>query len=186
MVLSPSQKLITTSIIWVGIVGLLAYLFITLNSRIFHFPMIKVQTEAQLSRLEAKTAEARRLAGLFRDRQEDFNQLSQFFVDRQQPVDFIEKLENLGREIGVSPTLLADEGRSKKDSLFFQISAEGSESSLRHFLRALELLPYDLTIQEFSFERNSGANQSQTSGNTSLSRGTNSAELRVSIQVKTR
>ncbi|MEK7636120.1 MAG: hypothetical protein AAB362_00300 [Patescibacteria group bacterium] len=66
-------------------------------------------------------------------------------LDINSPLPFIELIEELGREQGVQAKILVHD--APKDGLQkFQIIAEGDFPRLFHYLRVLELLPYQITF----------------------------------------
>jgi hypothetical protein len=76
-----------------------------------------------------------------------------FLVDSQRPIIFVEELEAIARRTGSRMTLTVDERRSTPGTLFFSLSAEGSEKAMRNFLSALEQVSYAVRPEEVVFQR---------------------------------
>lgn len=91
---------------------------------------------------------------LTRDRLRDFSSdvaiLESAFVDASNPLSLIETLERAARSRGVLLKLSLPQKRQKTFSL--RLDAEGRFSGLLLFVRALEELPFQAIIEDFSFE----------------------------------
>lgn len=102
-------------------------------------------------------------------------QVDSYFIPQEGVVDFINTLDGLGKESGVSliiSTVSAEEDKtdihSFKETLTFHLEATGSWSETYYFLSRLESLPYYIGINQVSFsltsatDRMSFANASTT------------------------
>ena len=80
----------------------------------------------------------------------DIKRIRAFFIEKDQPLDFIETIESLGRSTHTKLTLDALPTTNKTTSLTFRIVAEGNEKDVFRFLSLVELAPYQITIHSFA------------------------------------
>ncbi len=112
-----------------------------------------VELELEVQKLELERQLARKFSGLAKERGGDITRIKKFLVDRERPVVFIEDLEGLAQKSQVLLALDFDEGKSKGNELFFRVTADGSERALHKFIAALELVPYEITLNEFLLQK---------------------------------
>lgn len=81
------------------------------------------------------------------------NRLNSYFIQERNEVVFIEELESLGNQAGVSITFSSIEKRTEDPSpeLHVSFSTEGLWQNTMHFTALLESLPRKITIQHVSF-----------------------------------
>ena len=153
MRLSAHKKLFLTlleSLLAIVILGG-AHFFV--SGRILDLRAALFETQEKIHVREEERANVRILSLIFKERQSDFERMKKFFPDRKEPIEFIEYLEALGRIGGTSVSLTTDDARSKQDALFFQLTTEGEEENVRRIIRAFDLLPYDVSVQEINLRR---------------------------------
>lgn len=140
--------------------------------------------EYDISLSEKGRAAARSLSVLFSEHEADIRRIENFFVDPNQPVDFIESLERLARQTG-NHAVLSIESAPKDQHMFsFRLSAEGAEEKLIKYVRMLELLPYEIHMDEISLQRSLG--QETGSGGAKESSVAPTHRLTLLIRVKTK
>ena len=88
-------------------------------------------------------------------RQEDMARILGFFVDRAQPIAFLQALEGLGRTTNTAITIDVDEGASDETHLGFRVIIEGSEQNAVRYMRLLGRIPYVMAVSDISEEKRS-------------------------------
>ena len=96
------------------------------------------------------------ISDLLKDRAQDINRLTSLSVNRARPLQFIERIEEIGHVTNTILALSVDEAKGDANSLIFRATIDGTEASVRSALRLIEALPYQLAIENFSFQRDSG------------------------------
>lgn len=100
--------------------------------------------------LEAKRNSLINERDWLREHAGDVAVLENAFVDAKNPLPFIETIEKTAKAHGVSLKLSLPEKRG--DILIIRIESESSAAGLLSFLHAIEQLPYQAIVKEFSFE----------------------------------
>lgn len=83
--------------------------------------------------------------------------LNQSLINKDEPIDFINTLENLARDTDnifeINLTNSQADPKKKEDALFFQIKLAGSFSNAMHFLNYLENMKYRAQIQSLDISK---------------------------------
>lgn len=111
------------------------------------------ETASRVARLEAERKTAREIQALLKDRAVDLAKVNKFFVDRGEPVEFIENLEAIAKKTQNRIAIDFDEGQSRGKNLFFRLTIEGSEANIRKYFKLLELMPYKIKIEDMIFQK---------------------------------
>jgi hypothetical protein len=151
--LTAFQKLIATSIFTLLLVVLLGSMFWMLSSRVQGFSERLSEIEAKISSLEEERRRARALELVFEDRKLPLKRLESLLIPADKPVEFIESLEELARSTGNELSLDLASGASRKGVLSFRITVEGTAESSSRYLELLELMPYEIVVEELSLQR---------------------------------
>ncbi|MDZ4284390.1 MAG: hypothetical protein U1A28_01020, partial [Patescibacteria group bacterium] len=114
-----------------------------------HSAQSEIRQKSDMLAEERRSARASEV--LLREREKDISRISTFFVSRRSPIAFIEAVEYAAGKTGNTIVLDIDESAGGESALRFRLMAEGKESGLLVFLRALELLPYKIDIQDMLF-----------------------------------
>lgn len=138
------------------------------------------EVEVRIAALETERKQARGLDRIIEERGEDLNRIETFFVDRDHPLEFIERLESLAKTTG-NLIALGVEGTPTASYLTFRITLDGLEANVTNYLKLFELLPYEMRVEEFSLQKISGSSLS-VSGSTKSS----DTRLTAVISVRTR
>ena len=77
-------------------------------------------------------------------------------VLRTQPIDFIETIESLASTTQNEILLGFDEKSPDPQYLLFRITLTGSESNLLKYFSLIELLPYEIRVDDINFQRGAG------------------------------
>lgn len=155
-VFSPRVRSITTSFLALSAAVFSVWIFWSVASGVSGGVENLKSIEARAISLERDRKKARAFEALSEERRSDFQRLRLLSPHKERPVELIEQLEELAKNTKNSIAIDVDEGRSKTNGgLFFRLTAEGSLASTRDYLRALELMPYvvgveDLVLQEIS------------------------------------
>ncbi len=120
-------------------------------------------------------------AALFSVRSADIERVRSFFINRDQPVAFVENLERAAATGGVIVTFNLDEAGSGPHDLLFRLTIGGSQESVIRYLELLEVAPYLAHIEEVTFQK---AAPGSAGGFGSLGHGSD-ARARVTIRVQT-
>lgn len=113
-------------------------------------------TKIRIRAIEGEERRSRAISQLLGERQDDLNRVYRTFVDRSQPVAFIEDLENLATTSHIVLLLDLDTSRAREKELAFRLTVDGSSRATDRFLKLLELMPYPLEVEEMSVQRLSG------------------------------
>lgn len=154
MKLNPTQKFIAAVALSVLGIGLSGGIFWRLSSAVRGGTEMLQKIESKIAALESERKNARSFEVLLEERSDQFARIRRFSPSREQPVEFIEGLEALARDTKNLISLDFDEGRSKKNTeLIFRLTVEGDETSPRKFLKLLELLPYEIRMEDLVFQQ---------------------------------
>lgn len=108
--------------------------------------------ESNLVLHEEERKGAMRSLSLLRERSPDVGRIQDFFVAHDQPIEFIEFLERAASESGNKIALAVDEQKSKPGELFFRMTADGTESSVRLLLSLIESMPYFTAVDDVLYQ----------------------------------
>jgi len=182
MRLSLSQKFILSTGLFAALVGIFIWGFWRLQRNIAHFTVGLEEASQKVISLERERRDARRTGSLLLTREKELEPLIQFFVDRERPVAFLEHLEEVARR--TRNTLAVDVGQEQQDesALALRLTIEGNRKSLLQYLKLLELMPYQITVEDIAFQDISGGASARSGKQTAAP----SAQLLISIRVKTK
>lgn len=172
---------ITIAAILLGIV-FSAGLFAVMHRQVISLQASLRDIESKIVLHEEERKEATRSLSLLRERSADIGRIQNFFVEHDQPIEFIEFLERAALESGNAIVLGVDEQKSKQGELYFRMTADGTESSVRSLLSLLEAMPYFTVIDDVSYQFIAADIGGLRKGTTS---GGFVARLAVSFRVKT-
>lgn len=158
MKLSSKQKLILTSGISFAVTVALAWGFLYLAYGVISARSSVGTVMERIAKVETDIAQANTFKDILEDRSDDIEHIEKLFVDRERPVELIERLENIATSTRV--VLLIDLGAQSSDEEFLdlRLTLEGSNQGLLKYLSLLELLPYEIKIGEIAFQQ-SGSEQ---------------------------
>lgn len=114
--------------------------------------------EASLIFLDKRAATAEENKKAIEGITRDIERMKRASFNKEHPLEFIETLENIARLSGglVEITPVED-----KNSLnIFLVSAVGNFPNIFKFLKLLEVMPYEIFIEEANFEKNSSESSS--------------------------
>ncbi|MBI2122466.1 MAG: hypothetical protein HYT98_05135 [Candidatus Sungbacteria bacterium] len=111
----------------------------------------------RIQQLEKEREAVRELASLLKSRESTLTRIQKFLVRRDEPLEFIETLENTAKATGNAVALDFDSEKSKKgDELVFRVIIDGTRVGVFRYIRLLELLPYHIRIDEVAYQKLSG------------------------------
>lgn len=184
MQLSAATKLIS-AIVLAGAIALL-----TITAFIWFFFYVKnmesrfTAIESKISTMEDNRAAAKRAIGTIREDASALQRISKFFIDRENPVSFIEELETLARDTHNTISLNINEQKSTSDSFVFHLTLDGDTSSVMRYLTLLELLPYEIIVQDIGYQEHESAPMSPSAKNIPSPKPPRHARLIIEIRVK--
>ena len=108
---------------------------------------IIARTRAVLGEREA----ARTGAQILENRAADISRIRNFFVNRRDPVSFVDVLERTVRATGSTIALAVDEEAGA--GLVFHVTVRGGRENVLRAVRALEAIPYFAQMEEMGFGR---------------------------------
>ena len=103
--------------------------------------------------LEEEWKAVHRIDILLSKREADVLRIKNFFVEPEKVVEFIESMEALAKNIGNKISIDFDEAKSSGENYYFRFTVDGTAEGVIGYLRALELYPAEIRIQDFIFQR---------------------------------
>lgn len=149
--ISPFQRLVATTAAMAILIAALAAGILCLAQRVYTFRRELIAAEANVVTAEANRVSTKRASAILKENEAGIARIERFFIDREQPVEFIERLEAVARATRNKISLNVNEAGNGANSLSFRVRLEGTAASVRTMLHALELLPYQLSIDEIAF-----------------------------------
>ena len=148
------HKIFATSLVSLLVLTSLVWSFWKLNS-------LAVSLRAKLNEIHAEVffneheRKAIRLAeATIKEHQEDLARINKIFINKEKPVEFVEDLESLAKISGNLFVIDLDETKSAEGKdLFFRLAVDGNQASVTRYLKALELMPYKMSVKEAAFQR---------------------------------
>ena len=120
-------------------------------------------------------------AALLSSRRADMERIRGFFVNRSQPVAFVEELERIAAAVGASVAFEVDEDHSGPADLLFRLTAEGRQESVLRYLTLLEDAPYLMRMEEVTFLKSAGAG---ADARAPVASGVSVPEARATVQMR--
>lgn len=155
--LTPFQKLIASLIFYLALVIASGGLFFWLNLRVQGSAAERERIETEIASLEEDRRRARQAELVFEEKKAELERLKNVFISPEKPVEFIEGLEKIARGTGNSISLDLVSEKLVGGAFSFRISVEGTEESTAKYLSLLELMPYEIAIEEFTLQRTRAA-----------------------------
>lgn len=152
MSIGPFYKFIITAGICLLVISALIFGLFYMSSNIFSADGEFAAVDAKINELYQERKRAETVNMLLTEHKDDIIRLHHFFLDRQHPIDFIQQLENVARATKNTLTLGVNEGTADTSSLSFRITVDGTQSSIRTFIRILDALPYSVTLGSITFQ----------------------------------
>lgn len=149
---SSSQKFFAVLALTLGVALAFGWIFLSLSSVVEGADGVLGDLEENLLTLEEERASARHLKRVLEEKEEDLAQIRAFFIDRKQPVEFIEYLEGVARATGNTIALDVTES-GPGEPLLFRLTIEGKERDATRYVSLLGSMPYEIRIQDLSFQR---------------------------------
>lgn len=178
MRLTSLHKLIITISFAVVIVGILVWLLLWAMDAVDDTRLEIVQINSRIAAREEQRKHALFFTRLVNRRPHDFERIVKYFVDPANPIVFIETLERLAKQTQNHIKLDVGSATVSEGELIFNVLAGGTKESVLKYLRLVELLPYELRVENFEFGSSGAQNQA----------GTNAApraEIQATLRVNT-
>ena len=174
----PSQKFAVAAAASFVVVALSSWGFVRAVVGVQQGHGVQADIRQKIGTLAEERGRARASEALLTEREDDIRRISAFFLDRRNPIAFIEAVEHVAEKTGTTITLEIDEQAGGDHALRFRLALEGRENALYGFVRVLELLPYKIDIQDMLFQN--------VSSESTPPRGRSLARLLLSVDVTTR
>ena len=110
---------------------------------------IIVRTRAVAAQRES----ARVGSQVLESRAADIARIKSFFINRRDPVAFVDDLERTVRATGSTVALAVDESAGTGADLVFHATVQGTQENILRSVRAMDFLPYFARIEEVGFAR---------------------------------
>lgn len=159
MSFSLRKNIFFTVILAAMAVGAFAGVYVFMASAVNNANASLKEIGGKIAALEEDRRRVRILERIMEKREPDFARINAFFVSRERPIDFIEKVEDLAKRTG-NAVALAVEGQANGPELGFRLTVDGNEQSVARYLKLFELLPYALRVEDMVFQRLSGGEAS--------------------------
>ena len=153
MRISPFVTFIITGSVLLVIIAILGFIFIYISNNVSSTRNELGRTVTEISLMEENQTRLTRMSDLLQERKSDITRLTNLSVNRDRPLQFIERIEQIGHLTNTILSLNIDEARGTSESLMFRASIDGSETGVRNMLRLIEALPYQITIENMAFQR---------------------------------
>ncbi len=158
-----NKKFITTFVIMaaINIAGLVGWWLI--------FSCIQASRDsilasrAEIEETDRRISNAHLLKNLLSEIRKDKEKIDVSFLNSQNMVGFLEKLEVLGRQAGVNVSIRSINlpGQSEINEPRLQVAATGSFRDLLQYFSLLENLPYQIIFEKFSLIKAEEQNKGQ-------------------------
>lgn len=153
MNLTSSGKFAVTSSAALAAVGVSLVIFFMLSRYVSTSAARFEEIEFRISTLEEERKFADLAKNFLVERAGDLERVRRFSPNRERPVELIEAFEALARKTGNSSVLDFDEEKSKTAGLVFRVTVDGTEKNIRRYLKLLELMPYQISVEDLTFQQ---------------------------------
>ena len=99
---------------------------------------------------------SKELARILKIRDHDISRFKNVYIDGIRPIQFIEAVESLAEKNDVRVVLNIVEQKKTEHRIVFNLDIDGSETTVRRFVRLLELMPYLVTVKSAQLEITAG------------------------------
>ena len=148
------ELLAVTLLLNVAAIGLYAFLFTEIKAKNEH-------TSGLINQIEAETKEEQTqnsVKALVAETTSLRNKLKSYTVEKEGAVSFLELLERIGGEVGVSVAIDSVEkselpAAPQTEQLKIALKADGTWSGIVRFLGLLEFLPYEARVEQVAVGR---------------------------------
>ncbi|MDP3710369.1 MAG: hypothetical protein Q8R29_01450 [bacterium] len=148
------HKIFATSLIAVILLISLVWSFWKLNSLAVSLRTKLNEIHAEVFFAEHERKAIRLAEATMGERSDDLARINKVLINKEKPVDFVEDLEGLAKASGNLFVIDLDENKSgESKDLFFRLAVDGTEKSVMRYLKALELMPYKISIKELALQQ---------------------------------
>jgi len=148
-----TQKvMIATGFITLLVIGAYGFFFYKIKTEVESVSAVTAELEKEKEKLSTLDSTKR----MFSETSGPRAKLDSFFVDQAGVVDFIQKLEELGKYSGAEVTL-KNLNEKKAEGLTFSVAVDGTFSEVMHTISLLENMPYNMLFTQVQIFRSPGA-----------------------------
>lgn len=150
-----TKILIGVSVLALAVLGANYMLFSEIRQKNERTSGFSVDIELELK----KEQRLRAMKQLVRDTEEKRAQLNQYFIDGESAiVDFLERIESLGDEVGAPVTIDSVSPQETEDDVAYEhlritLSTQGAWRDVFHLFSLIESLPYSIEVEKADFSR---------------------------------
>ena len=157
MKISAKIKFYLTLSVAILVFGGLSLLFIFLSIGVNSSEFSLQSLRAQIFSNEHEREQARIFRSLLKEHSGELQRTKMFFLTEGGLVEFVELLEALAR--GTKNSILLGIGAFSVPETDISLTIDGSGQSIAKFLSLLELLPYDISVQQIGLQQVSADGQ---------------------------
>lgn len=179
MKLSSAHKLIGMSLALVAVALAVLWGFLYVVKKVNDEAGALESIRGEVASAEAERQSVRQSESILKSRENDIARIENFLIDPVQPVDFIEALEGLAQKTNNVIVLDINDNGAPKGQLAFHINLTGTQKSVLNYLTLLQLLPYQISIQDFNYQKT-------TKGSVGQKNSASDTNMLLTIQVKTK
>jgi len=151
--MTPLKKLIITSIVSLALITGLTLVFVIFSNNVRLYRNTLAITAAKISSGEKNFAHMVAISDLMKKHAQKIARIRYIAIDSSRPLPFIETIEQIGRSTNLKVILTVDEKKKDTPSLLFRATLEGSEGNIRAMIALIQQLPYQVKIEDISFQR---------------------------------
>jgi Tfp pilus assembly protein PilO len=159
--ISPKRKIYSVSILFIFLILGLVFCFISpLFSTIKKDSLGYLSQKENLILIEKKKKELTNIERIYADIEPSLSKIDAFFVNAEEPVDFINFLEKSAKQLNLSIQISLREKEIEKKpwpGMYFQIETAGSFSNFMKFLEKLESVLYLIEVENMDIKKASEA-----------------------------
>lgn len=153
MYFNPFQKLVFAILLFIIAVAAFSGAYFWMFGRIRNLGILIEEDRVKILFLEEERKAVRGVDSLLSEREADVSRIKNFFVEPERVVEFIESIETLAKNTGNKISIDFDEAKSSGENYYFRFTIDGTEKSVIGYLRATELYPALIRIQDFVLQR---------------------------------
>lgn len=185
--INPKRKIYFISILFIFLIlGLVFCLISPLFSAIRKDSLGYLSQKENLISIEEKKKELTNIEKIYADAAPNLSKIDTFFINPEEPVEFINFLEKSAQELNLSIqiSLMNKEGAKKPwPEIYFQIQTTGSFSNFMKFLEKLESTSYLIEVENMDIKM---ASEKQIGTGTLLGLKTGDIQINLNIKICTK
>ena len=155
------KKFIITSVITLAGISISLYAFIAASASLRDYRTTLTATITRIAVDEKDFNRLTKISDILKTRSSDIQRFQAIAVDRQRPLKFIETMEQIGHLTSTKVALSINQGGGDPAFLSFGATLEGTETNVHAMLGLIQALPYQISIENITFQRDISTNSPQ-------------------------